>query len=138
MDTLAGSTTPSRRATFAKWPAAWSQAGVFHSVRQHGFTVYHQLGHAVWSLQSDWSHYLSEAYIWQDVPWLLFCQPHTKLAASFSDTSNLRLFVSPTACDSKPRKEKPAGVTVQVFVRYSTAYGKKNRGRNENGRQKDK
>jgi hypothetical protein len=45
MDTLAGGTTPSRRTTFAKCSAAWRQAGVFHSVRQHGITVYHQLGH---------------------------------------------------------------------------------------------
>jgi len=61
--------------------------------------------------------------------WLLFYQPHTKLAADFSDTTNLRLFVSPTASGSKLRKEKPAGVTVQVFVWYSTASGKKNRER---------
>jgi len=58
-------------------------------------------------------------YIWQDVSLLLFCQPHTKLAADFSDISNLRLFVSPTVCDSKLRKEKPASVTVQVL--YDTA-----------------
>ena len=119
MDTLAGGTTPSRRATFAKCSAAWRPVGVFHSVRQHGFTVYHQLGHVAWSLQTDWSLDLSEAYIWQDVSWLLFCQPHTKLAADFSDISNLRLFVSPTACDSKLRSERPAGVTVQVL--YDTA-----------------
>jgi hypothetical protein len=33
--------------------------------------------------------------------------------------------VSPTASGSKLRNEKPAGVNVQVLVRYSSAYGKK-------------
>jgi hypothetical protein len=68
---------------------------------------------------------------------LLFYQPHTKLAAAFSDITNLRLFVSPTASGSKLHNEKPAGVTVQVLVRYGTAYEKKNRGRKEKGRQRD-
>ena len=59
----------------------------------------------------------------------LLYQPHTKLAADFSDVTNLRLFVSPTASGSELGKEKPAGVTVQTLVRYSTAYGTKNKGR---------